>query len=883
VAGRSSSIDVFLSLHGQRKFSKEVAASGAELEAMGLKGAKAMARFAASGEKLKKFGKSWTHNISLPVAGLGVIAGGMAVNFKRQMGLVETDAGGAAKEVKHLEKSVLGLSRESQYGPQSLAESLFHVESSGYRGAKAMKVLNASQKLATVGNSELEATTYALVSATRAIYGASGEGLSNVNRTAAELNGIVAHGDMRLEELTSAMSTGVIPKAKSMGIGLRGVGAAMDVMTTRGLPAQRAAYALGFTMSKLIPAGEKAESAFESIGLGEESLVKAAKGPGGYVSTLEVLKSHLKSLPTEAQRTKKLNEMFGGGRMTAGLLIDLQNLGEMKKIYGELGAEVGKYAKHVKDAEEQPLVKLKKAWSGIQASLVEIGNDLVPLAGPGLEKAAKLAGTLTHDFLALPGPAKAAAVGFLLLTGPVASGLGYFANGVGRALILTRKLASAGQDAGAFAWALKSGGQSVKGAASYAFRGSGVAGALQTAKGFAYSLGPAVAAYGIGNILTSAISGDWVEAGAEGGMALAGGLMGFALGGPMGAMLGVGIGSLGGELFSGFVKSGSGLPNLQERIASSSKGLKSALEQEHQAAEGLARSGKHLVDARQHQKTAAQGLKRAEHSLEAARANAPAGSRAIAKAEVGVAKAIERVTRAKKAAKRAERKKGEERAIAKEGFRYAALEERHRKSLLTERIRELRTQKQSVAAHAAEGEKLQKLRPINEALIQNMGRLHSVNKQANETQKEAADQIGPKFAGFLRKASREALNLGSALKVQALRQREVNEESEAYIQARGEGFKTIGEAESPSRTPSGKRRGEHGAVNPLGGGHHLPARRRSGAASTSSASQKRLTLEPGALAGVVHVHVRNENTLKVDGKKLAEVVTHQSQKSANRG
>lgn len=840
MAGSRSSIDVFLRLHGQRKFAKEVAASGAELEAMGLRGAKSMAAFAKSADKLKRFGKSWTHNVTLPVAGLGVVSGYMAANFKRQMGLVATDAGGTMKEVEGLERSVLSLAKETQYSPQELAESLFHVESAGYRGARAMKVLRESAKLATSGNSELEGTTYALVSAQKALN--EGESLSGITKTAAQLNEIVAHGDIRLEELTAAMSTGLIPTAKALGLGVQDVGSALDIMTARGIPAQRAAYALNFTLQKLVPSTEKAEKVFGRLGLGSEQLLNVAQHKG-LPWALEVLNKHMAGL-TKGQKVQTIDEMFGGGRMSKGLLVVIQHLGEAKEKFHDINGDIQLYKKHVHEAEEQPLVKLKTAWSSIQAALVNIGGDLLPAAVPMLETLATDGEKIANAFLGLPGPVKAATLAFLVLTGPVASGLGYFASGVGRALILTAKLGRVAQNVGIFTQALRA-GQGIKGSAGIGFSGFGQSAALQTAKGFAYSLGPAVAAYGIGNIVTSATSGDWEDAGWEAGGAMAGGIAGFLIGGPMGAMLGVGLGSLGGELFGGLFKGGSKLPTLQDKIATSSKGIKSALEGEAEASKRLLALQGRVSTARGREKTAAQELRTAEHHLEAVRSSAPAGSRAIAKAESNVAKAIEHVISAKRRAKKAERLKGEARAIAKEQFRYAALEERHRKHLLKNRIAELREQKQHAIGRGAS---LQELKPINDALVKNMDRLRTVNKQTNKTYEEAADKIGPKFAGFLKHASREAINLGSNLKVVAKRQREVNEESKAFMQARREGYSTIGEAEEglpsflrprkpiPPVTP---RRNS----GPAGGPHQLRRSRN---------TTQRLNLRhPGALASAL--------------------------------
>lgn len=651
MAGRSSSIDVFLRLHGQRKFAKEVEASGAELEAMGLKGAKSMSVFAKSADKLKGFGKSWTRHVSLPIAGLAAIAGGMAVSFKRQMGLVATDAGGTAREVGHLETAVLGLARESQFGPQKLAESLFHVESSGYRGAKAMHVLRESQELATTGNSDLQETTYALVSATKALYG---ESTKNVRRTAAEINGIVAHGDMRLEELTASFGSGLLAKAKAMGLGLRDVGAAMDVMTARGIPAQRAAYALGFTLQKLIPYGTKAEEAFASIGLGEETLIKASQhGKYGYVTGLEVLQKHLDLLPTKAQQTKVIEEMFGGGRMTSGLLTDLQNLGEMKKIYGELGNEVKTYNKHTREAREQPQVKLETAWSSIRADLIEIGGELVPVIVPAAEDFARYSGDAAGFLEKVPGPVKAIGLAALLLTGPVATGLGFFASGVGRTLILLAKLGRISQNVGIFAQALRA-GQGLSGSASIGFAGFGKSAAVQTAKGFAYSLAPAVAAYGIGNIVTSATESDWQDAGAEAGGALVGGIAGFMVGGPLGAMLGVGIGSFGGELLSKLFTSGPKISQMRRDEESLTESTKAY----HEALSAIPSTDKRVETTTRRHSRAVDVLHKAQRGLARTLARFGPETQPATRAQLRLDEAQRKVTRSARAERNAHRLAG---------------------------------------------------------------------------------------------------------------------------------------------------------------------------------------------------------------------------------
>lgn len=879
MAGSRSSIDVFLSLHGQRKFAKEVAASGAELEAMGLKGAKSMARFAKSADKLKKFGKSWTHNVSLPVAGLGVVAGYMAVNFKRQMGLVATDAGGTMKEVQQLEGSVLDLARSTQYSPQELAESLFHVESAGYRGARAMKVLRESTKLATSGNSELEGTTYALVSAQKALN--EGESLSGITKTAAQLNEIVAHGDIRLEELTAAMSTGLLPTAKALGLGVQDVGSALDIMTARGIPAQRAAYALNFTLQKLIPSTTKAEEAFSELGLGSEQLLNVAQKKG-LPWALGVLEEKLADLP-KGQQVQKIDEMFGGGRMSKGLLVVIQHLGEAKEKFHDINGDLQLYKKHVHEAEQQPLVKLKKAWSGIQASLVKIGGDLLPAAVPALEALATVSEKVAHAFLALPGPVKAATLAFLVLTGPVASGLGYFAGGVGRALILTKKLAVAGKDLSAFQWALGQ-GMGMSGASKYALRGSGVSAAAETAKGFAYSLGPAVAAYGIGNIITSATSGDWGEAGLEAGGAFVGGLAGYVAGGPMVGMLGMGIGSLAGELLGGLFGSGKKVLSSQEKIALGAKHVKSALEGQREASRSLVASTGAIVKSHHRLKAASQEVRHAESALGTAREEFGPNSLQAIRDEVHLAKAGERRLGVIHKLHRQERLHGENRSNFKLVNANAVLQERAQIRLLKAGRHEALLRKQALEQKGVRGKPLV---AATETLLHRTQALREERANLYDSWSEGEKRIGPQWGHFVRHASEKALELGLNFKG-------VREETEGLYRA----LQKISKSSAPNLGPF--RRGaieeglesaighHHREEHELGGTPFHPHRGAPGsrqprhgvARRLDRHASRRLSLEGAGLKGVIHVHIQNENVLNMDGQKVAENTTAHSKRAA---
>jgi hypothetical protein len=239
---------------------------------------------------------------------------------------------------------------------------------------------------------------------------------------------------------------------------------------------------------------------------------------------------------------------------------------------------------------------------------------------------------------------------------------------------------------------------------------------------------------------------------------MAGGIAGFLIGGPLGAMLGVGIGSLGGELLHGLFEPSKKVNVMQERLKTSAKGLKSALDAEKEAMSGLSSASKRAAGAHHHVQGASEALKHAEHALERVRANSPGHAAAIARAEIKVANAVRGVTSARRAQRQAEKVKGVDRSIAKESLRYLTLELRHRKNVLGARKAELLEQRRQAQA---QGQSLQQLEPLNRALSKVTGQLDTANRQLSQTMQKASTQIGPKFAGFLRSAGRQALDFGS--------------------------------------------------------------------------------------------------------------------------
>ena len=133
----------------------------------------------------------------------------------------------------------LDLGLKGQHGPTELSAALYHLKSVGMDNVHAMDALTQAEKLASVGGSNLEATTNAVAGA----YKSGISGAQNFKQAVGTLNSIIGAGNLRMEDLNSALGTGFLVTAKTFGISLSSVGSALAFMTSRGIPAVKAATA----------------------------------------------------------------------------------------------------------------------------------------------------------------------------------------------------------------------------------------------------------------------------------------------------------------------------------------------------------------------------------------------------------------------------------------------------------------------------------------------------------------------------------------------------------------------------------------------------------------------------------------------------------------
>jgi TP901 family phage tail tape measure protein len=358
---------------------------------------------AAMGAGMKKM--AGTGIIAL--AALGVASVKMSNTFSTEMLKIRTEGGASSKEFTHMRAAVLQLASSGASmgaGPTSLAQGLYHLESMGLRGSKALLALKLSAEEAAISGSSLEDTTTAIGGAMFI----AAKGTGTLNNLMSTLNAIAGSGNMRFQDLNEALGTGLLTSAKVAGVSLQETGAALAVLTDSGYHASSAAAQLGTALHYLYAPTTKAQAALATIHLSGNKLAADLHKPQGLLVALRDLKTHMSGL-SEIQQEGILNDILPGGRGRVLLgLYKMQNRLAPKygQIIGTAGVTAGHrvnprlidpaggtglegFAKHVAEQQQNPQTRLLEGFAKIEASLIKLGDVLTKYVTPaavGLEK-----------------------------------------------------------------------------------------------------------------------------------------------------------------------------------------------------------------------------------------------------------------------------------------------------------------------------------------------------------------------------------------------------------------------------------------------------------------------------------------------------------------
>lgn len=326
------------------------------------------------------------------VAGVGV-AGGLigataaAVSFDRAMRNVNSLAQLNEKQFASLEKQVLSLSKATGQAPKTLAEGLYDIQSSGFAGAGALKILEASAKSATAGLTDTATSAKVILSVLNAYH----LGADKAKTVSDELFQTVNDGVLNFEQLANSLGQ-ILPTANILGVNLKTVGAAMAELTLQGNSADESATQIERLFTSL---GGKATPAlrkeFKAMGYETGQVAIAHLGFAGVLERLSKdaggSQEKLHDWLSDVRAIRGFNGIAGSSKAIAEFNKLLEH---QQQASDGAGATAKAYSQQVKSISFQ----WDRSKAALIAAAVPIGQVFFPALSAAAGKLGEFAGFL---------------------------------------------------------------------------------------------------------------------------------------------------------------------------------------------------------------------------------------------------------------------------------------------------------------------------------------------------------------------------------------------------------------------------------------------------------------------------------------------------------
>lgn len=311
------------------------------------------------------------------IAAVGAVSLHAAEDFQDSTKRIQTQAGASATEVKNLSSGMLGLAASVATTPTVLADAAYHIESVGLRGAAALDVLKIAAEGAKIGGADLTDVTNGLDAAV-----VSGiKGVQNYQQAMGNLNATVGAGDMTMQDLSDALGTGILAAAKTAGLALTDVDAALATFGDNNIRGSEAATKLRQVIMLMEAPSGKAADALKQIGLQSTTLADDMRKPNGLLVAFQDLQVHLAaSGKTASEQAAIISAAFGGSRTAGSVEILLTQIDRLQSKYAEVDAGSKNFTKDWAAYTQTFSYAADAMKAGAEALGIELGDKLLPAA-----------------------------------------------------------------------------------------------------------------------------------------------------------------------------------------------------------------------------------------------------------------------------------------------------------------------------------------------------------------------------------------------------------------------------------------------------------------------------------------------------------------------
>lgn len=339
---------------------------------------------------LTSAGGALTRGLTVPLTGLGVLAGKEFAAFESSLTKIENHTSLTRGEIEKLEPGIRKIGTTAGLSGTEAADAFFFLQSGLGDSTRAMDALDAAAKGSAVGLGTTEDVSKALVSV-MSNYGkevGSATDVMNVFGSAAQASSLDA------DQMADGLR-GVIPFAAQAGVSLDDLAATMAVISPNFNSGSEAGTAMSAAMRAIVAPTKDAEKMLEKAGTSSAELTKVVskQGLSGAMAFLG---------KTFDGSQKDLTRMLGSSEAASAVM-------------GFLGADAETVARTFSDVENKTFsldgafaklsddsgFRVTQSMARIKDTLIDLGGSTLPIFADALERVAVVVQGLAARFTSL--------------------------------------------------------------------------------------------------------------------------------------------------------------------------------------------------------------------------------------------------------------------------------------------------------------------------------------------------------------------------------------------------------------------------------------------------------------------------------------------------
>ncbi|NFL34476.1 phage tail tape measure protein [Clostridium botulinum] len=334
------------------------------------------------GEGMSNVGGKLTKGVTLPLAGVGIATGKMAMDFESNFAKVSTVLDSNIVNFDDYKKDILQASSDSKISVDEFSEAVYSSISASVDQTKAVEFTTNAMKLAkggfTTGAKAVDVMTTAI----------NGYKLKTEDATRISDLLIVTQnlGKTTVDELASSMGS-VIPIASAANYSIEELSTAYALMTKNGIATSEAGTYVKSMLSEITKSGSITDKALRELTKkGFADLKKEGK------STTEIF-SMLNEYAKKNNIT--LKDMFGSVEAGSAAMVLASGEGkEYNEILQAMGSSAGATQSAFNKIDATPAEHLKGSLNKLKNAGIQLGESLIPMVNKG----ADLIGVLADKF-----------------------------------------------------------------------------------------------------------------------------------------------------------------------------------------------------------------------------------------------------------------------------------------------------------------------------------------------------------------------------------------------------------------------------------------------------------------------------------------------------